>query len=120
MMIMRRIVHRLSSLLAILAFAGGASAFAVPPILADEACSLEHHHHLAGDTHQEHQPKQHEHRTADCMCCCIGASAGLSALASFEVVEIPCVASPVIYPETGARLTGRSIPPDPAPPRPNA
>jgi hypothetical protein len=115
--------RRLILLLAVLALATGVPvAFAVPPVLVAEPCPHQHQHGLAGAAHHQHneprQPQHHDHGAAGCLCCCIGACVAIPDLARAPVAVVPYAALPVVYWDTGLCLTGRSIRPDPAPPRP--
>lgn len=119
---MKALGRRLILLLAALALAAGApAAFAVPPALAAEPCLHEHQHGagIADHDHDRHQHR-HDHGAAGCLCCCIGSCIAISDLPHNPVAVILCIALPVAYWDTGLRLAGRSIRPDPAPPRSSA
>jgi hypothetical protein len=45
---------------------------------------------------------------------------GIPDLPPRQMAAAVCTASTIVYWETGTRLASRSIPPDPAPPRPGA
>ncbi len=121
---MRVLVHRLVLVLAALALVAGAPlALAVPPALAAEPCPHEHQHAMTGEAHHQHQVPQkqhHDHGAARCLCCCIGACVGLPDLARISVVATPLAEVSVVYSETATPLAGRSLRPEPAPPRPSA
>jgi hypothetical protein len=122
---MQVFAYRLILVLAVLVLAAGAPlALAVPPALAGEPCPHEHQHGMAGAAHhQHHAPMAPQHPgdgAAGCLCCCIGACLAIPDLARAPVVVVPYTALPVVYWDTDLRLTGRSIRPDPAPPRPSA
>lgn len=121
---MRVLAHRFVLFLAALAFVAGVPlALAVPPALAAEPCPHEHHAMMTGDDHHQHpmpSKPQHQHDAAACLCCCIGACVGMPDLARATVIGVPITTVAVIYPETERVLDGRSLRPEPAPPRTSA
>lgn len=120
---MLQLARRLLLLMAALAFLAGAPlALAVPPVLAAEPCPHEHQA-IGGAAYHEHQhpqKQQHDHSAAGCLCCCIGACVGIPDLAHYSVTVAPLATAAVVYGDTADRLAGRSIRPEPAPPRTNA
>jgi hypothetical protein len=117
---MRRLATQFLLLLGALAFLAGAPvAYAVtPPALAGEPCPHEHKH-MPGPTPQKHQ-HPHDHGAAACLCCCLGACMGIPGLPPPQMAAAVFMTSTIVYWESGTRRAGRSIPPDPAPPRPGA
>jgi hypothetical protein len=116
---MRRRATKFLLLLGALAFLAGAPvAYAVgPPSMAGEPCPHEHQH-MPGTPHK------HQHHNdpgaAACLCCCLGACMGTPDVPPRQMAAAVFTASTIVYWETGTRLASRSIPPDPAPPRPGA
>lgn len=121
---MRRFAHRFLLLVAVVAFAAGVPlALAVPPAVAAEPCPHQQEQGMMMGTaqHHHHQPTpKHDHGAAACLCCCIGACVAIPDLARTSVVAIPVTMVSVVYPETAPALDGRSLRPEPAPPRTNA
>jgi hypothetical protein len=121
---MRVFARHLLLIFAVLAFAAGMPlALAVPPMLAAEACPPEHHEMMLGDAHHEHQAPQkppHRHDAAACLCCCVGACVAIPDLARGGAIAVPFTVTAVLYPEKAASLAGRSLRPEPAPPRTSA
>jgi hypothetical protein len=116
---MRRLAAKFLLLLGALAFLAGAPvAYAVaPPTVAGQPCPHEHEH-MPGTPHK-HQHR-HDHGAAACLCCCLGTCMGIPDLPPRQMADAVFTASAIVYWETGTRLASRSIPPDPAPPRPSA
>src|SRR3954453_6981658 len=121
---MRAFAHRLVLILTVLAFVAGMPlALAVPPALAAEPCPHEHHEMMGDDAHHQHhapQKQQHRHNAAASLCCCVGTCVGIPDLAHSAVISVPFATVAVVYPETATALDGRSLRPDPAPPRTSA
>ena len=117
---MRRLAAQFFLLLGALALLAGAPvAYAIaPPALAGEPCPHEHEH-MPGPAHTKHQ-HQHDHGAAACLCCCLGACMGVPNLPPSQTAGAVFTASTIVYWENGTRLPSRSIPPEPAPPRPSA
>ena len=114
------LAHRLLLAVGLLAFVVSVPlAFGVPPAFAGEACPHEHDDGTPGMPHQHQHPAQpgHHHSDAACLCCCVGACMGIPDLARASQAVIFLSASPVFYAEEGVALSGRSLRPDPAPPR---
>jgi len=113
---MWRLAKQFLLLLGTLAFLAGAPiAYAVaPPAVAGEPCPHEHEH-TPGPAHPEHH---HDHGAAACLCCL--ACMGIPDLPPRQMAAAVFTASTIVYWENGTLLAGRSIPPDPAPPRPSA
>ncbi len=119
---MRLFLRRLIVLLVALAFIDGGVARAaalVPP--AAEPCSHEH-----GDMpgHSGHMPASTGHQQdrgsrACLQCCCLGICASVPSLPAALTVA-PVVVASVVYWDTSRTATGRSIAPEPGPPRPLA
>jgi len=117
-------VRRLLVIMTVLAFAAGVPlALAVPPALAAAPCPHEHHQAMPGSAHH-HEPappqQHHRHDAAGCLCCCMGSCVGTPDLARNPTVTTPVLAALVTYPEPVTSLSGRTLRPDPAPPRPSA
>jgi hypothetical protein len=112
---MQRLATQFVLLLGALAFLAGAPVvYAVAaPALAGEPCPDEH---LPGPAPHQH----HDHGAAACLCCCLGACMGIPGLPPPQMATAVFTASTIVYWENGTRRAGRSIPPDPAPPRPSA
>src|SRR5258708_29600714 len=124
---MRGFAQRLVLLVTVLAFAASLPlALGIPPVLAAEPCPHEHQHiggnvHHHSDDRSQHQPKpQHGKSAVGCFYCCIGACTAVPSLTANPDAIAPVAAMPVRYWNTGPRLAGRSIRPDPVPPRPIA
>jgi len=115
---MWRLAKQFLLLLGTLAFLAGAPiAYAVaPPAVAGEPCPHEHEH-MPGPAHPKHH---HDHGAAACLCCCLEACMGIPDLPPRQMAAAVFTASTIVYWENGTLLAGRSIPPDPAPPRPSA
>jgi hypothetical protein len=119
---MRVLAHRLVLFVTILAFAAGLPlALAGQPALAAEPCPHEHHQMMAGHEHQHPAPEKprHHHDMAGCLCCCMGIGFAMPDLAG-PAITVPIATVLVVYPETTDALDGRSLRPDPAPPRTGA
>lgn len=121
---MQVFARRLVVILAVLAFEAGLPlALAMPPALAAGPCPHEHHDITAEHTqHNHHVPpkQQHRHGAAGCLCCCVGACVAVPDLVKSTVVAIRFTTATVVYAETAITLAGRSLRPDPAPPRTTA
>jgi hypothetical protein len=115
---MRRLATQFLLLLGALAFLAGAPvAYAVtPPGVAGEPCPHEHEH-MPGPAQPKHH---HDHGAAACLCCCLGACMGIPDLPPREMAAAVFTASTIVYWDNGTPLGGRTIRPDPAPPRPKA
>lgn len=108
---------RLASLLAILSVLalviGGAVGPAMPA-LAQTPCA----HH----SHDPSAPKHHhDHQSSGCLTCCLGACAAIPDLPSPVLVSEPGFARRIaMWWPPDAALDGRSVLPDPDPPRTSA
>jgi len=83
--------------------------------MAGQPCPHDHED-MPGSPHQHH----HDHGAAACLCCCLGACMGIPDLPPRQMAAAVFTASAIVYWENGTRLASRSIPPEPAPPRPSA
>jgi len=94
-------------------------ALAVPPVFAGEPCPHEHAATLSGIPHEhpEQQPRKHHHGDAACLCCCADACVDALDMARAPTGMALLIATPIVYWEGSAQLTGRSLRPDPAPSR---
>ena len=110
--IMRRLARRFFLTLCMLALIGGGTVSLAASVTAAHPCV--HAHGEPGDT----LPPHHDHHGAGCLACCFGACAAVANLPvpGFGIVT-GFAAAPVTYWEANAALSGRSIAPDPAPPR---
>jgi hypothetical protein len=107
---MRRLTKRLLRILCVLALVGGSMMSAAASVAAATPCAHEH-----GD---EPGPQPHKHYGAGCLSCCLGACTAIPDLPSRTFLGVaPFTATPVSYWEIRVFLSGRSIAPDPAPPR---
>jgi hypothetical protein len=114
---MRHLARPLLVILCALALAGSSTtgvAVATPCV---------HEHNAPGYTVDHAQsdgvaPANHNHHGAGCLACCLGACAAMAGLPPRRIIASPAFAGmAVTWWETGVLLSGRSIAPDPGPPR---
>jgi hypothetical protein len=110
---MRDYVRRLLLIVCALALVGGSAlGFAIAPAQAAAPCAHEHNQGPGNASHH------HDHGAPGCLLCCLGACAAIPDLPPRPVLsEAPVTVVAVIYWEFGTALAGRSIAPDPAPPK---
>jgi hypothetical protein len=109
---MRRLARRFLVILCTLALVGGSTASLAASVTALHPCAHEHGDH--GGT----IPAHHDHHDAGCLACCLSACTVVADLPPHTFITIAGFAvEAVTYWETGVSLSGRSIVPDPAPPR---
>ena len=111
---MRRFARRFVMILCTLALmSGGMAGLAAPiPASSDHA----QHHGGAGPLHCHN-----EHHAAACLTCCLGACTVVADLPSRLMPDVSAFSvAAVTYWETDVFLSGRSIAPDPDPPRTGA
>jgi hypothetical protein len=108
--------HMLMMLCALALISGSALGLAVPPAMAGEPCP---HEHSSGPTQHSHH---HGIDGAGCLACCVGgiclAAPGLPARPASVV--LPSIAPPITYWDASVAFSGRSLAPDPAPPKTSA
>ena len=120
---MRSLLRRLVVLLAALAFVTGSAIGVATPTTAAEPCPPEHgdmHGHSGG--HQPGHGGQHRHDSdprAALQCCCVGICVSVPNL-PVALTIAPVSVMPVAYWDTTRFSVGRSITPEPGPPRPLA
>jgi len=115
-------LSRLFRLLVIAAYAAATITAAASPLAACPTLDLDHHSHdghAHGAVHHEHG-KQSKSQPGDCLNCCIGICLlGASLLPpDAGTASSAFYGARIVYPSEKAVLADRSIPPDPAPPRP--
>jgi len=113
-------LRRVCRLVVILAYAAASTA-AAPPLMACPALDLDHHSHAEhgdGATHHEHGKGSSQ--PGDCLNRCIGAClVGASLLPpAYGTASSVFHVARIVYPSEEIALADRSIPPDPAPPKP--
>ena len=107
---MRLLMRQLLALVCVFALVGGsrislASATTTP-------CAHER------SSHQGETPHPHDHYGAGCLACCLGACVVIPDLApSVSTGIAPSAVTVATYWEVAASRPGRSIAPDPGPPR---
>jgi hypothetical protein len=123
--VIRILLRRVLVIVISLAFVGAgavASASAVP--MTGQPCPHEHgmtHEHAMA--HGDHQPKQQpdDHSPAGCLSCCLAACIAVPNLPPASVTAgVPISVTLIVYRRATPTLTGLSVVPDPAPPRPVA
>ena len=107
---MRQLTRRLLLLLCALAFFSGTTVgLATHPAAAGEPCA----EHQADDS-----AAHHHHKDGNCLTCCVGVCVAMPDLPPRPLSSIvPLTANTVAYWSSVVAITGRSITPDPAPPR---
>jgi len=116
-----KVLHQLSRLLLVPAYAAATVVAAASPLAAcpalDHASHAEHPH--SGDHTQHHNQRSRSH-PGDCLNCCMGTCLlGVSLPVPFNgVSSLAFYGTPVVYASEHSVLTDRSIAPDPAPPKP--
>jgi hypothetical protein len=118
-MVLKRFLRRAVLVLVSIAFIGaGALASASPVPMAGEPCPHEH-----GLMHEHQQPKPHslDPGAAGCLSCCLAACIGVPNLPPQTIAApTPFRVTQIVYSRAQLPLAGRSIRPEPAPPRPVA
>lgn len=107
---MRKLTRRLLLILCALAFFSGTTVgLATHPAAAGEPCAG----HQADD-----MAAHHHHKGGNCLTCCVGVCVAIPDLPPRPVSSIvPLTASTIAYWSSVVAISGRSITPDPAPPR---
>ena len=107
---MRELFRRLVLILCAFAFFSGTTVgLATHPAAAGEPCA-EHH----ADGKADH----HHNMGGNCLTCCVGVCVAIPDLSPRALSSIaPITATAVAYWSGGVTISGRSITPDPAPPR---
>jgi hypothetical protein len=116
--VLRQFLHRAFLMFVVIAFIGaGALASASPVQMAGEPCP-----HERGPMHGDHQPKPHSHDSgpAGCLTCCLAACIVVPNLPPALVAARTPIVALIVYSRATPSLTGLSLVPDPAPPRPIA
>ena len=113
---------RLCRLLVIVAYTAATITAAASPFAACPTLDLDRHSHAGhthGATHHEHRKHSTSH-PGDCFNCCIGACLlGASLLPpTSDTASSASYGSRIVYLREEIVLADRSIPPDPAPPKP--
>lgn len=119
-----KVLHRFCGLLVIVAYAAATITAAASPLAACPTLDLDHHSHAGhahGATHHDHG-KHSTSQPGDCLNCCISTCLiGVSLLPPASgTASSAYYGARIVYPSGEAVLTDRSIPPDPAPPKPTA
>jgi hypothetical protein len=114
----------LCRLLMIVAYAAATITAAASPLAACPTLDLNQHSHAGhahGATHHDHG-KRSTSQPGDCLNCCIGTCLlGASLLPPASgIASSASYGSRIVYPSEEIVLADRSIPPDPAPPKPTA
>lgn len=106
---MRGFIHRLLLILCALAFLGGTTVgLATHPAAAGELCA----------DHQDGAADHHHDKGGNCLTCCVGVCVAVPDLPTHAPSSLaPLTAIAVAYSSSGVTISGRSIAPDPAPPR---
>ena len=118
-------LHRLCRLLLVVVYAAATTMTAASPIAACPTLDLDHHFHAGhdhGPAHGNHGKHHPTSEPADCVNCCIGAcllAASLPPPAS-TTASSAFYGALIVYPSNETALADRSIPPDPAPPKPTS
>jgi hypothetical protein len=108
---MRDLARRFLFLLCAVAFFTGATVgLAVHGASAGEPC-LEHQ---ANDGHAGHH---HDGNKGNCLTCCMGVCVAIPDLPPRFSAVAPLTVAKVAYWDRGSGIAGRTIPPDPIPPR---
>ncbi len=115
-------LRRFCGLLIIAVYATATIMTAASPLAACPTLDLDHHSHAGhahGTAHQEHG-KHSTSQPGECLNCCVSAcllGASLSPPAS-TTASSAFYGARIVYPSEEVVLDDRSIPPDPAPPKP--
>ena len=117
-----KVLHRFCRLLVIVAYAGATITAAATPLAACPTLDLDHQSH-AGHAHgtTDHEHGKHSgSQPGDCLNCCIGTCLlGVSLPPpSSGATSVTFYGTAILYAFEQSVLTGRSIPPDPDPPKP--
>ena len=107
-------VRRLLFLLCALVLFGAATiGLAAQGASANEPCG-EHHSDVGNATH-------HHNDKGNCLTCCVGVCIAIPGLPPRPPMTLaPIAVAKIAYWHRGAAIAGRTIPPDPIPPRPAA
>ena len=109
---MLRFVRRLLLIVCALALVAGSTiSFAASPASANEPCADQHHHGV-GSQHSDHHPN-------GCLSCCsLGSCVAFPSLPPRTLAEnVRFNAMPVMYWDAAVPLSGRSVTPEPTPPK---
>ena len=110
---MRPFARHFLLILCALALAGGIMMSFAASAASATPCAHEH-----GD---EPGSQPHKHNGVGCLSCCLGVCMAIPDLPPRTALGmVPFSVTPVSYWEIGVSLSGRSIAPDPAPPRTSA
>jgi len=115
------LVRRIFALLIVVAYFGATLVAAASPIGSCPALAgaprNAHHHH--GGPHPHHQGGPGK-ASGECLKCCLGACLVAPCLPDPTVglAEVAFVGSPVLYWAVSPAIYGRTITPDPGPPKP--
>ena len=114
--VLKRFLRRAFLVLVTIAFIGaGALASASPAPMAAEPCP--HEHGQIGE-HQHPNPHSHDPGAAGCLSCCLAACIVVPNLPPQTIAApTPFRATQILYSSAHLPLAGRSIRPEPAPPR---
>jgi hypothetical protein len=109
---MRDLTRRFLFLLfAVVFFTGAAAGLAVHGAAAGESCA-EHHDDTGNAAHH------HDGAEGNCLTCCMGICVAIPDLPPrFFSMIVPMTTAKVAYWDRGTGIAGRTIPPDPIPPR---
>ena len=106
------VARRFFLILCALALIGGSTISFAATVTAAGPCAHEH----SGQNGTA--PAHPDHHGAECLACCLGACAAMPGLPPrTSLTEAAFSAKTVTWWETGTALSGRSIAPDPGPPR---
>ncbi|MBN8901394.1 MAG: hypothetical protein J0H19_03595 [Rhodospirillales bacterium] len=111
---MLKFVQRFLLILYALALVGGSTISFAANASASEPCAHEHHQDAGAASHQ------HEHRQpAGCLTCCsMGACVAVPSLPPRTLAgDVRFSAMPVMYWDADVLFSGRSISPEPTPPK---
>lgn len=98
--------------LCVLAMVGGGTIRFAAATTASAPCAHE------DSDHRGAVPRHHDHHGAGCLACCLGACAAIPGLpARVSTGVVPLAVTVAVYWEAAESLSGRSIAPDPGPPR---
>ena len=114
-------LHRMCGLLLVVAYAAASVVAAASPLAVCPALDRTHHAgHPHGIDHTRHHHDGSGSRPGDCLKCCVGTCLlGVSLPVPFNgASSLAFDGMPVVYAFEQAVLAGRSIRPDPGPPKP--
>jgi hypothetical protein len=115
-------LRRFCRLLLVVVYAAATLTAAASRLLACPTLGIDHHSH-AGHAHNAAHDGHGEHPTSqpgECLNCCIGSCLlGASLLPTVSgMASSAFYGARIVYPSEEVALANRSIPPDPAPPKP--